>query len=73
MLSILPSTIPRASSLSSTSSVSAGTGIRVGVEGMRATPEPVVAGRGAVPLGTVVVGVVAVDGLISMFAQVIRS
>lgn len=69
MLSILPATIPRASSLSSASAstVSTGTGVRVGVEGMRATPEPVVAGRGAVPLGTVVVGVVAVDGLVSMF------
>lgn len=73
MFSILPATIPRASSLSSsttTSTVRTGTGIRVGVEGVRASPEPVVARRGAVPLGTVVVGVVAVDESVSVITRV---
>jgi hypothetical protein len=73
VFSILPATIPRAPSLSSTTSTTsttstmpAGAGIRVGVEGLRTSPEPVVTGRGAVPLWTVVVGVVAVDKSVSI-------
>lgn len=73
VFSVLPATIPRAPSLASaatatsaTSSMRTGTGIRVGVEGLRASPEPIVAGRGAIPLGTVVVRVVAVDESVSI-------
>ena len=70
MFSILPATIPgapsSASAASAAPSVRTGTGIRVGVEGVRPSSEAVVAGRGAVPLGTVVVGVVAVDESVSV-------
>lgn len=74
MFSVMPATIPGASSCASAASaasaatsVRTGTGIRVGVEGVRPSSEAIVAGRGAVPLGTVVVGVVAVDESVSVW------
>lgn len=69
VFSIMPATIPRAPSsasapttTASASSVRTGTTISVGVEGMLlSSSESIIAGRRSIPVGTIVIGIVAID------------